>query len=902
MRRSRQKTARVILIFGIVLLILAGIVAVRMYCEYVQFLEIGYQYTSIFVKNLTARLTVQGISLAIIFIFLLVNNFVIRRVIYEDNHDLHVVKSKTVITVLTFIMALIVSAIVSEGLYQDFLKFQNVTWFGENDPVFGWDVGYYVFTRPFFMTLVDSAKGILLFNIIYTLLVYILLQLRGGTQDLKKLFKNKGIFVHCFINLMLFIIMTALVYKFNIEDLLYHTFCSVTGAGATDMRIWYLYYKIAPFLLIIIVPISIYFLSDGKFKRALVTLSSFPVIWILAVLCAVINQTVFVDGDELAAEGKYLAHNIEMTRRAYGLNAFQEKEYEINNDLSYKDVTLYADVLENTNITGDDQLLNAVKKLQGAGNYETFTDTDIIPYTINGRHVPVSIAAREIDSGKLSKSADSYLNERFKYTHGTGIVMTEINQADEEGNPVFLIKDIPVLSDFGITQVKQPRIYYGENTNHTVMVKTQYTESDYENTENGASYRYDGFGGIQMTATNRLALALSEGDYKILFSSQITNESRALVNRNILKRVNKIAPFFMYDADPYLILTDDGQLKWIIDAYAVTDKYPYSTVMGNINYIRNCAKVVVDAYHGNVTFYATDWDNPFVQTYNKMYPGLFSKEEIPDSIKNHLRYPQDLFKIQTQMYQRYHVTDTEAFYSDTDEWVYAKVKNPIEPYYTVVRTDAGAGMNLMTIYTPYKGNSTCAYITAGSDINNYGEVNVYKISESENHKAYGVAQAESIINADTALAEWLKELGQNGLSVSKGPLTAIPVKSTMIYAQAVYTTDNGTLSTPKRRGVIAVYNGKAAFADTLANAVRNLLSKDSAGKINPPVINAPSSQTEDELLDRAIDMYRRAKEYNRVGDWENYGKAMKEFDDVMTRLAQLKQDADLKNSFVGPMP
>lgn len=894
----KRKPVRIIVLALAAAFVLAGIVFLRCYYGYIQYLEIGYRYGQVYITKLLAQTAFQCMSLAAVFAVFAANALVLRSVALAENNDLKIIKSKRLLLLLVFIVSFIASRIVSEKLYETFLTFRNVTWFEETDPIFGWDLGYYIFTRPFFIALVEAAKGLLLFNIAAVLLIYVLLQLRGGAGELKKLFKNKGVFTHCFVNLMLFVILTALAYKFNIESLLYSSFSSVTGAGAADMNVWYLYYKIAPFLLIVIVPASIYFLMKSKPKPAAASLAVFPAVWIAAVICAVVYQTIFIDTNELTRENRYLSYHIDMTRKAYGLDKISEEPYEIKNDLTVKDLSLYSETLENAPLTSEETILQNIAAQQSQGDYESFTNADIGVYSFDGERIPVAIAAREPDSGTISKSADAYANAAFKYTHGTGIAMAQMNKFDSKGNAALRIKDTPPISDFGMTQVSEPRIYYGETTDATAFVRTGYIEYDYENNQNGGSYAYSGFGGIQMTLLNRAAMAVGGGGVRQLFSQHIASDSRALVNRNIIERVSMVAPFFMYDGDPYLVLTDDGQMKWIVDAYAVTDQYPYSERMGGINYIRSCAKVVVDAYSGSVDFYAVDAENPFVQTYSKMYPDLFSREEMPSDIKSHLRYPRDLFTIQAQMYQKYHVTDTGEFYNATREWETAKTKTLLTPYYAMLQTENGARMSLVNVYTTRRAGGVCALLSAGSDEDNYGEITANIIYESDDNSAYSPAQAENIMNSDGA-AEAIKELSQNGATVMRGAVTIVPVKNTLVYAQTVYTSAEADGKSPRYRGVAAAYNGRSAFGATLNEALRRMLAD---GKKNENIYagaktDDPGNEADLPLVNRAVEIYKRVQEYSRAGDWENYGKAMKEFDDVMSML-----DAQISiEGFIGPV-
>jgi uncharacterized membrane protein (UPF0182 family) len=904
-KKSKKTLYKTIIAFLIILLVLAGIAAVRIYYEYLQFAEIGYQYIDIFFKNIRAQLAAQGASFLFVLLFLLADHFVLWKIVYKENKDLTIFRRPFFIFILTFIGALLLSSIISSKIYEGALTFSNATWFGERDPVLGKDLGYYIFTRPFYMALVKGIKGLLLFNIIYTALVYILLQLRGGISEFKQIFKNKPVFVHNFVNVMLYVVATALTFKFTGESQLFGRFCNVVGAGFTQIKIWMVYYNIAPLLLILIVPLGLYFLVKGKFKRALIAVLVFPAVWVLAFSIATLNQVLIVEPDELAVQQPYLQYNIDMTRKAYGLDAVEEETYDVQQNLSYRTITKNNDMLSNINISDEAPLLSGINKLQSMGTYYTFYDSDLVPYTIDGQKTYLSIAARELDNAKLDTTTDTYVNKNFRYTHGSGIVMTDTARIGTDGQPIFRIKDLPPLSDVGYPWVKEPRIYYGEKTDNSVVVKTNYTEIDYENNEQNNPYSYQGFGGIQMTPLNRTLLSLMTADYQLLFNRQITSESRALINRNILNRVKKVAPFFMYDSDPYMIVTEQGELKWIIDAYAVTNQYPYATNVGRINYIRGCAKVVVDPYNGTLDFYITDKDNPFIKTYQKMYPTLFKNEEIPETIAQHLRYPQTLFEIQSDVYRKYHTTDVASFYAGADSWEFAKEKNAkgevqnVASYYTLVNRAEETQSVLMRPYTLQNNNSMIGWISVGTDQENYGKLKAYRLNQTDDNQIYGTMQIENRIRSDETISAELSQLSENGAQVSMGRVYALPIDQSFLYIKPVYVMGSGNSAAyPELKRMIVSYNDKVVMDATLRDALEVLFGKKQAH--SKELFPKQDTQTLDELIDRVIESYDSMKEYNKASDWENSGKAMKELEETMVKLKEKKQQIDKETNFVGP--
>lgn len=893
--RKKKSIFKPVTAFIAVLILIAGIVAVNMYYEYLQYAEIGIRYIYMYFTTMTAKIGARVTSFVIVFLFFLMNNIALRRISFKDNKDLAVIRRPVWLVLATLIIAFFASGIISGNVYQDFLTYSQNVKFNQADPIFNQDLSYYIFERPFYISVVNSIKGILMVNVVYTLLVYVILQLRDGVNAIGQTFENKGVLIHCVLNVMFVIISVALSYRFAEENMLFGSFCGVTGAGFTDVKIWSIYYKTAPTLLLLIVPLVIYFLKKARYSRAVVTIMIFPTVWVLTLIIAMVNQSVIVDSDELAMEEQYLQYNLDMTRQAYGLNNIKEKSFDLKNDLTYKEAINNQNVL--SAVAADmDEYIFEVNKLQGLGNYYNFPDSDLVPYEVDGVKTFAAISARELANEKIEQTADTYVNKTFKYTHGTGVAVSDLRSGREH----FIVRDIPVLSDFGFVNIKQPRIYYGERMNNTVLVNTKYNEIDYMSTEHSA-YSYEGFGGIQMTLLNRLVLSLCEKDYQMMMSSQITSESRALINRNIIERVKKIAPFFSYDSDPYMIVTDDGELKWIIDIYTVTNQYPYSTsINGNLNYIRCPAKAVADAYNGAVSFYITDPDDVFIKTYQKIYPTLFEYSAMPEQIAKHLRYPKDIFNIQADIYKQYHVTDAAALYDRNDVWDFAKEKGKRgDTQYVDCYYNAGVeSMSLNTMYTSHHTDNINALFSASCDSENYGELSLYRINKEE-EVVCSTMYAENIISGDEEITARLDAMRQGGAEVSVGNMQIIPVKNSFIYISPVYVKAvNNSSAYSKLEKVIVVYNSKAAMENSLADSLSAIFGKKPVNAEN--AVTADDGNDIQGLIDEIIELYENIKQYNSANDWENAGKAMTELDKKINELKARRAELELIEPFVGP--
>lgn len=889
--------------------------------EYIQIKEIGQRYTSVFWTNIKVRLISQMLSFLIIFIVFSINSLIIRKHTLKDNFDLAIIRRISPMLLITFIVSFLVSRFISENVYSLFLTFVNSSAFGRIDPVFNQDIGYYIFQRPFLISLMESVRMVLLVQVIYTVVAYLVLQFRSGIENIGDITKDKSIIIHIIIDLMLLFVAISLQYKFAAEEVLYGDINGLIGAGFTDVRVWIPYNRISPYALIVIIAFFIYYILKRKLKFVFISILSFPALWILTAIIAFFVDTLVVAPNEIDIEAPNISNNIYMTREAYGLDKIVESEFPIKNTLMPQDIEENMSTLENIRITDYNATLNAKNKLQGIRPYYSFNDTDIVSYTINGKSVPVYISAREIDKEKLSRDiAGNYINRMFKYTHGYGVVASPTNVTTNEGQPEFIVKGIPVTVNDGVSQITQPRIYFGELTSDHVVVNAKIKELDYSNGQETAEFSYDGRAGVKLNFINRLLFALHYGDYKILVSSQITDNSKILTNRNIIERVKMIAPVFEYDTDPYILITEDGRLKWVIDAYSTSKYYPYSQRSGEFNYIRNSVKVIVDAYDGTVEFYITDHNDPIVQTYKKIYPELFMDRPIPGDIAKHLRYPERLFKIQAELYKKYHVTDVSDFYNQSDVWDLAKEKyrtteaQYIEPYYNMMSIkgldNKGESLLLTIPFTPNKKDYINSWLAVGSDGKYYGKMILYKFKDAEKN-TYGTLQIENRVDNDPKISSEMALWNQGGSSVIRGNMIVVPIKDSLLYVEPVYITTKNAASFAELKRVIIAYKETIVMEATLKEAIDKVLQLQ--GEENSAFIEAPIKPTQDPMpsiapetigpradeltiiLNQLVDLYNSYKQYNSEGDFENAGIVMANIDKLIAKAEELlNNEADMQ--------
>src|SRR5699024_11069783 len=431
-------------------------------------------------------------------------------------------------------------------------------------------------------------------------------------------------------------------------------------------------------------------------------------------------------------------------------------------------------------------------------------DMDIDRYEIDGEYEQVFIGGRELSTADLPEQAQTWVNKNLRYTHGYGVAMSHVNKVTSQGQPEYMLRNIPVD---GVLDVTRPQIYFGEEPYPNVIVKTKVDEFDYPTGEENETNRYEEDLGIPLQGLNRFLFALKEGSLRILVSDQLTDESQLLKTRNIKERVNEIAPFFQYDDDPYIIVRDDGTLAWIIDAYVSAENYPYSEAYsGKRNYIRNSVKVMVDAYSGEVNFYIVDPEDPLIQTYANIFPDLFTAE-IPEDVQAHFRYPVDLFKIQTAMYGTYHMSNLEVFYNREDFWQFPTEKYfnqdiEMDPYYITMELPEydEEEFILMMPYTPKNRQNMISWIGVRNDGEHYGEIFVYRFPKQKN--IYGPQQIENRINQDSVISQQLNLWSQGGSEVIRGNLLVIPIEDTVLYVEPVYIESSNETSLPEVKQVI----------------------------------------------------------------------------------------------------
>ena len=624
-------------------------------------------------------------------------------------------------------------------------------------------------------------------------------------------------------------------------------------------------------------------LRKSRFKRMMVAIGAYFLLYFIVVsLVPSLVQKFKVDPSELALETPYLKHNIHFTRKAFQLDRIRETAYPSLTDLTPADIPKNRDTMDNIRLWDWRPILQTYRQTQEIRLYYQFYEVDVDRYhTEDGFH-QVMLSAREL-ANKLPPKASTWVNERLQFTHGYGLVMNFVSKVAEGGFPQYIIENIPPQSRYGLT-VDRPAIYYGDGMTGYRIVATGVKELDYPKGNENVYADYRGDGGILLDSFwKRVLFAWSESDINILLTSYLDPESRIQIWRRIRDRVSRIVPFLELDGDPYLVLSE-GKLYWIQDAYTVSADFPYSEPnegkLGTVNYVRNSVKVVEDAYNGSVRFFVMDPEDPLLKAYRRAFPGVFRElSELSGDLKQHLRYPEDLFTIQADMYKTYHMTDPQVFYNQEDLWTssdekYAGTSVPLQPYYILMRLPGTKELQyiLMMPFTPKDRDNMVAWMAAKCDFPEYGEVLVYQLPKER--LTLGPIQIEAMIDQNTAISEQLSLWDQKGSRVIRGNLVIIPIDNAFLYVEPVYLTAEGT-NIPQLKRVIVVSGNKVVMAPTLYQSINALFGTSSSSR---PV---PQSAVQTGEFRAAAEKFQDAEAAMEKGQWEDFGKAMESLKEIL---------------------
>ena len=762
-----------------------------------------------------------------------------------------------------------------------------------SDPIFGRPLSFYFFTLPVF----EGVVGWFLAISVIVLVAAILMSVTDTTATFKGVSLSVAL-------LLLAIAAETYVGRYA---LLLEQNTLFTGVRYVDDKIVVpgLWFVIAALLLgAAFAAVNI---RVGRIRNIGVALAIPALTYLVAGVLAPGYVTTFVvRPNELVRETPYIRSNIDFTRNAFALEHIEEIPFEPRLTNAVFDPAKHSDTLGNTRLWDWRALQQTLRQVQEIRTYYDFPHIDVDRYVINGKPQAMMLAVRELSLNKLQTGSQNWVNERLIYTHGYGITMNHVSRFSKEGLPDFVLSNMPVESTEKELQIRRPEIYFGEITDWPVYVKTRQKEFNYPEGDANNYSTYEGTGGIQMGSFfRRLLLAWSVGDLtKVPFSDDITADSMLLMRRNIRERVAEVAPFLTFDDDPYVVIGNDGTLYWIIDGFTTSDRYPFSSHinLGNhaVNYIRNSVKTVVDAYNGTVHFYVFDTGDPLIQSYQKMFPALFSSAgQMPDFLRAHVRYPELLFRAQAAIYTRYHVENEQVFYNREDVWTIAQqgtrqqqgqqVADAIEPFFVLMRFPGSSELEFVSIFpfTPANRNNLIGWFAGRSDGEKYGTLRAYRFPKTR--FVDGPLQIQARIDQDPQLSPQLTLWNQQGSTVIRGNLLVIPLEDTLLFVEPIYLQAERS-PMPELRLVVLATQDRLAYAPRFAEALDSLLEGRTPSLSPQP--EPPSATTKTEPIDIRswIERANQAfSEYQRLTAEGKLAEAGVKLDDLKRTLEEMKR-------------
>lgn len=873
--------------------------------EYLQILGIGEKYVEIFKHNLEQRIYVFAISFAIIYLLTYITTVFIKKGLkkffIEENKEMPKLPNKSISLAFAVIAGLIFSSVITEKAILAF----NKTYFVETEPVFNLDIGYYVFQKPFIEAILYSFIIVMAIMCIYITAYYLLCFHKFFNKGISIETLKKNTFIKQIVgNAFAIIIAIALLAIIMVQDIVLGKFTSTNngtslyGAGFIDVTIKKCGYIIFSVFIIICAISALRKCRKEQYRKACYSILLIPIYLVGLFGVVFLTDVLYLKQNELDKQKAYIETNIQFTKQAYDIE-IEEIELENTGTITAEDIEKNSDVIKNINIYNKSRVLTHLEEYQTSLGYYTFGSTQLGLYDIDGNKTLVYVSPREI----ISNETRTYNNKTYEYTHGYGAIITSASTTSENGGLKYIKSGFTDTEDN--IKITQPRIYFGLQTNEVIATNVKNnTEYDYPLTSTTNSYNtYDGEAGIKLGFLDRLVLGIKEGNIKLAFSTNITKDSNIIIKRNILERVEKVMPYLEYDQNPYMVITDEGRMVWVIDAYTTSNSYPYSQVTNlvqdngtikKINYIRNSVKVLVDSYDGTMQFYITDRTDPIVMAYWNMYPSLFEdlNAEIPEDISKHFLYPEYLYNIQADILKQYHQVQPEVLYRSDDVWDTAKentsqvttlVGTDINPYYTAVKTvdNDETILGLVLPYTVNEKQNINAYLVGSYNEEGEQELKLYKFNKDA--AILGTLQLDTLIEQDEKISAELETIEVTGTKIEKN-IIVIPVNNTLLYVEPIFQVlQNENKTTPMLKKVIVASGNKVAIGNNIEEALTNLLSQEAVS------IEIETDNIED-LIEEIIKANNNLTQSNESNDWELIGQDIDRLQTLITELEKLVEE------------
>jgi uncharacterized membrane protein (UPF0182 family) len=904
---------RFIIIVVLALLFLGGPSLVRFYTDWLWFGEVGYQ--GVFLTIVRSQASLFTITFVIAVLWLVFNlrlalgSMREGRPIFTTQQGIEVaLPGRQQLQTIASAIAMVLSGLI--GLYassqwETWVMWQKAVPFAQQDPILGYDIGFYVFTIPFLQFVRGMAQTLVIMAALGAGAIYALsgMFLTGPSSILSM---TPTVRRHIALLVAVFFLLVAGGAWLGRFELLAHPAGTIYGASYADVQARM---PVALMLSVVSVLGAILAVVHGLTRRNWpipVAVALYLLVSLGGEAYATLLQRFVVTPNEQARESPYIRNNIDATRRAFALDRVEERGLTGDAVLTREDIARNAPTLQNIRLWDHQPLLDTFGQLQEIRTYYDFVSVDNDRYVVNGRPQQVMLSARELNSNSLPNR--TWVNERLTFTHGYGLTLGPVNQVTSEGLPVLYVRNLPTetMPELPMTE---PSLYFGELSNDYVIVRTRTREFHYPRGDENVFTQYAGSGGLALESLGRrIMFALRFGAYQIAFNDDISGESRILFHRNIAERVQEIAPFLTFDRDPYLVLAD-GRLYWMYDAYTTSNRYPYSTLAGGVNYIRNSVKIVIEAYHGTTTFYAADPRDPVLATYANVFSGMFKPlAEMPAMLRSHIRYPEDLFALQASVFATYHMTEPAVFYNREDQWEVPTIDDSgeaqaaMQPYYTIMRLPGETDPEFIQMlpFTPRRKDNLAAWLVARSDPEHYGEVRVFEFPKQK--VVFGPRQVVARINQDQMISPQITLWNQQGSQVTWGTLMVIPIEESLIYVRPLYLRGAGG-RIPELTRVVVVYQDQIVMEQTLEAALARLFAGGAPPRVPPTTTTSTSTSAQPTqpvttavaaaaagspqlavLADEAQAHYRRAIDAQRAGDWSKYGEEIRALGQTLDRM------------------
>lgn len=910
MEKKRSKTRMMIVLLFIVIFAIGTYISLR--GTYLQYKELGENYVQAFFTNLSYKYIIFGVNFIFLYTLIYFTNRGIKKGLKtffeKENKEMPKLLNKSI----AFVASVIVSTFMSNILMKKILLCSSNASFGVTDPIFGFDIAFYMFQKPLIETLLIYLIGIIIGITIYMALYYVIIfnkyfdgvegKMLRNSLLIKKLLRNIALIIICIgiytaigtTNISLSKMLTIKNQNKTSENI------EIIGAGYTDNIIQRWGYLIFSVVIIVASLKAIKAFKNNDTSRVIKNLAIIPGYLIVMFFVIISFDLIFVNSNKLDKEKDYLENNIKYTKSAYNID-IEEESRENTGTITQTEVNENSDIINNIKLINSDVVLKTLDYNQTGTGYYSYRNANIAKYKVSGENKLVYISTREI-----TNSGRTYNNKTYEYTHGKGQIVVDSTSTTEAGAINYIQKDVSGKDEqLGTTNSE---IYFGLETNDIIATNTK-NKKEYDYTdEDGLEHTstYNGNAGLQLGFIDRLILGIKTGDLKLAFSSEITNDSKILINRNIIKRVKEAMPYLIYDEEPYTVVTEEGKIVWVIDAYTVSSEYPYSQyttiehdgIKEKINYIRNSVKVIIDAYDGTMKFYVTDKTDPIAMAYRNIYTTLFEdiNTEIPQDISEHFVYPKYLYNVQAKLLKIYHNVKADILYRKDDLWDFAKYNNTIitkssgtvlKPYYTMVNLNGKSEIGLIQVYTPDSKQNLISYLV-GTTEGNANKLKLYKFTQDSN--ILGPMQLDNQIEQDEQISSEIKALNTTGTRVTKD-MVVVPVNNTLLYVESIYQTMlNEESKIPMLKKVVVASGNKVAIGDNLENALKNLLSKEASN------IEVENTDDIDGLIEAIVKANKNLSESTNNKDWELMGSDIKKLQSLIDSLEAEKVKEDKKKA------